>query len=309
MACIRKRRGKWVLDYRDQQGRRHWETVEGNRKAADERLAQRIREVGRGTYQAPHELVDFEALAAAFLQHAKGTTRETTFKDYAGDLRRNISPYFIGRKIRGIRRVDVEAFRAHLLEKGKGTRTVNKCLTLLGQMCRCAMRHEWLDSNPAEGTKLRASSRRSHDLVESNILAPLEVRALLDACDARWRSIVMTAVISGLREANCSGFSGAISIGRRGRSACGARSRAGGSMSPRRRVRAGRSISPRGSSTSFGNVSLLVHRGRTISCSRTARGTRRAPGTYYTGDSTRRYGARVCARSGFMISATPTRAS
>ena len=50
MACIRKRRGKWVLDYRDQQGRRHWETVEGNRKAADELLAQRIREVGRGTY-------------------------------------------------------------------------------------------------------------------------------------------------------------------------------------------------------------------------------------------------------------------
>ena len=31
---------------------------------------------------------------------------------------------------------------------------------------------------------------------------------------------------------------------------------------------------------SFGNVSLLVHRGRTISCSRTARGTRRAPGFY-----------------------------
>ena len=92
MACIRKRRGKWVLDYRDQQGRRHWETAEGNRKAADELLAQRIREVGRGTYQAPHELVDFDALAAAYLQHAKGATRETTFKDYAGDLRRNICP-------------------------------------------------------------------------------------------------------------------------------------------------------------------------------------------------------------------------
>ena len=70
-ACIRKRRGKWVLDYRDQQGRRHWETVEGNRKAADELLAQRIREVGRGTYQAPHELVDFDALAAAFLSTSR----------------------------------------------------------------------------------------------------------------------------------------------------------------------------------------------------------------------------------------------
>ena len=206
MACIRKRRGKWVLDYRDQQGRRHWETVEGNRKAADELLAQRIREVGRGTYQAPHELVDFETLAQAFLQHAKGTTRETTFKDYRGNLIRHLTPYFQGGKIRAVQRTHVEAFRAHLLDRGIGDRTVNKCLTLLGQMYRYAIRHEWLEINPAEGTKLRASSRRSHDLVESNILAPLEIRALLDACDARWRSIVMTAVMSGLREGELLGL-------------------------------------------------------------------------------------------------------
>ncbi|MGH9891151.1 MAG: hypothetical protein ACREA0_04040 [bacterium] len=66
-ACIRKRRGKWVLDYRDQQGRRHWETVEGNRKAADRTLAERVREICRDTYQAPHELIDFDALTQAFL--------------------------------------------------------------------------------------------------------------------------------------------------------------------------------------------------------------------------------------------------
>ncbi len=32
MACIRKRRGKWVIDYRDASGKRRWETAEGNRK-------------------------------------------------------------------------------------------------------------------------------------------------------------------------------------------------------------------------------------------------------------------------------------
>ncbi|MDQ3581677.1 MAG: site-specific integrase [Pseudomonadota bacterium] len=206
MACIRKRRGKWVLDYRDQQGRRHWETVEGNRKAADRVLAERVREISRGTYQAPHELIDFDALAQAFLQHAKGTTRETTFKDYAGNLNRHLMPYFQGRKIREVRRTHVEAFRARLLDKGIGPRTVNKCLTLLGQMCRYAIRHEWLESNPAEGTKLRASSRRSHDLVEANIFTPLEIRALLDACAPRWRTIVMTALMSGLREGELLGL-------------------------------------------------------------------------------------------------------
>jgi hypothetical protein len=44
-ACIRKGRvGKgfrWVLDYRDQQGLRHWKTTEGNRKEAERPLAAR----------------------------------------------------------------------------------------------------------------------------------------------------------------------------------------------------------------------------------------------------------------------------
>jgi hypothetical protein len=35
MACIRKRRGRWCLDYRDQSNRRHWETTKGNRKEAE----------------------------------------------------------------------------------------------------------------------------------------------------------------------------------------------------------------------------------------------------------------------------------
>ncbi|MGH8538704.1 MAG: hypothetical protein ACREXM_20250 [Gammaproteobacteria bacterium] len=85
MACIRKRRGRWVLDYRDQHGIRHVESTKGNRKAAERLLAERVREIGRGTYQAPSEAIDFDALAHAFLQHAKGTTRETTFKDYRGE--------------------------------------------------------------------------------------------------------------------------------------------------------------------------------------------------------------------------------
>jgi len=42
MACIRKRRGKWVIDYRDAMGKRRWETVEGNRKDADDRLSKII---------------------------------------------------------------------------------------------------------------------------------------------------------------------------------------------------------------------------------------------------------------------------
>jgi hypothetical protein len=39
MACVKKRRGKWVVDYRDSGGHRHWET-KNDKKAAQDRLAE-----------------------------------------------------------------------------------------------------------------------------------------------------------------------------------------------------------------------------------------------------------------------------
>ena len=210
MACVRKRRvgkgSRWVLDYRDQQGRRHWETTKGNRKEAEGRLAERVRQIGRGTYRAPAERVSFEDLGEAYLKGAAANVRATTLKDYTCNLTLHLMPYFRGWKIRDIRRADVEAFRAHLLDAGIGPTTVNKCLTLLGALFRYAIRHEYLEANPAEGTKLRASSRRSHNLVEANILAPPEIQALLGAADGRWRIIILTAVLTGLREGELLGL-------------------------------------------------------------------------------------------------------
>ena len=46
MSCVRKRRGKWVIDFYDQLGH-HWETVGTNKKDAEEKLAERSLEVGK----------------------------------------------------------------------------------------------------------------------------------------------------------------------------------------------------------------------------------------------------------------------
>jgi Phage integrase, N-terminal SAM-like domain len=112
MACVRKRRvGKglrWVLDYRDQQGRRHWETTKGNRKEAERLLADRVREISRGTYRRPAERVSFEDLAQKFLKDIEPNVRFTTFKDYRCNLNLHLLPYLSGWKVRDIRRTHVE---------------------------------------------------------------------------------------------------------------------------------------------------------------------------------------------------------
>ena len=50
MACVRKRRDKWVIDFYDQFGKRHWETIGTSKKDAEEELAKRLLDVGKNTY-------------------------------------------------------------------------------------------------------------------------------------------------------------------------------------------------------------------------------------------------------------------
>jgi hypothetical protein len=79
MACVVKRRGKWVLDYRDQHGRRHWETTDGNKKDAELLLAKRLQEVSRGEYQPDREQRTFEELAGAYTEtHIRVNVRAST---------------------------------------------------------------------------------------------------------------------------------------------------------------------------------------------------------------------------------------
>ena len=54
MAIVSRRRGKWVADYRDGTGRRHWETYE-TRRAAEDALAQNVTAVREGRYVSPND--------------------------------------------------------------------------------------------------------------------------------------------------------------------------------------------------------------------------------------------------------------
>ncbi len=49
MACISKRRGKWVVDYRDTSGKRIRETIDGNRDDAKQKLAEVLKDEGQVT--------------------------------------------------------------------------------------------------------------------------------------------------------------------------------------------------------------------------------------------------------------------
>jgi integrase len=136
----------------------------------------------------------------------KVNVRDTTRRDYEGNIRRHLQPHFGSRVIRTITPEAIERFRTDRHQR-TGLRTVNKCLTLLSMMFGYALRHRWVSSNPASMVrKLRPASGPGHDLVEDNILVPAEIGKLLEAADDRSRLIIKTGILSGLREGELLGL-------------------------------------------------------------------------------------------------------
>jgi len=206
MACIRKRRGKWVLDYRDQFGIRHWKTTKGTRKEAEFLLNKIQREINNGEYISDTNQKLFEDLADLYINNIKLSVRATTAKDYERNLRLHLKPYFKGLKIRLINLEMIEKFQSNLLDKGVGIRTINKCLTLLGSILRYAVKHKWLSHNAASFVKKLKTSTSNLELIDNNILTPDEIAKLLDASEGRWKIIIMTAILTGLRQGELLGL-------------------------------------------------------------------------------------------------------
>lgn len=197
---------------------RRWETIKGNKRDAEQRLAQRLPEIGLGEFQAAREQITFDALVSAYLAgHVKVAVRASTRKSYEGLIRLHPAPHFQGRPVRSITVADVEKLRACISaktrtfrsgnEKPVGSRTVNKALTVLSTMLNYALKHRWIAFNPALLVKKVKETRLRADLIDSNILTPEEIRGLLESCEPRWRPIIMAAVYTGLRQGGVAGAS------------------------------------------------------------------------------------------------------
>jgi integrase len=113
MACVRKRRGKYVLDFYDQHGERHWETVGTNKKEAEERLAERLLEVGKARYITPKDRkVSFKEFAEKWLASRGGNIRPSTIAQYDDHVRKHLLPFFGAVKVAEIDVALVEAYSA-----------------------------------------------------------------------------------------------------------------------------------------------------------------------------------------------------
>ena len=213
MACIRKRRGRWVIDFYDQHGKRRWKTLKKGttKKAARGELRAIEDEVSKGAYLPKREIPTFSEVAKEWLEYKKPKIRASTW----GEYERHTKIHFGELKDLKISRVTIatiEKFITKCQEKHKNLSTVRRILVTLNQIMSYAIRHRYTDHNPVRDAE--RPRRTNHDLRESEkkdakvkVLNATQVNALLEATEGqKFRMLFRLAIFSGARQGELLGL-------------------------------------------------------------------------------------------------------
>ncbi len=198
MACIKKRRGKWVVDYRDTEKVRRWLTVDGGREEAELELARIV-----GTGKKPvNRKASFSEWADKWLNgEAKGRLKHSTFLEYEAAFDNHLNPYFGNRRFNKVSRSDVLGFILKKKEAGLSRSTIKNLIAPLKSMYNDAVVDNGAMFNPA--MKLgKHLPEKDTTKIEPNPLNGEEVSHLLNTVREKmphFYPAILCAARTGLR--------------------------------------------------------------------------------------------------------------
>jgi integrase len=208
MACVRKRRGRWVADFRDQHGKRHWETYD-TKKEADDRLADRQIEVREHAYIDATTLPTFAAVAEHWLT-IKRDHPASTYNFWRSHVELHLVPAFGDRRIDRVLAADIERVRNAKRDGTDGhTRlaraTINQLLQTLTAILEYAVSHKYLRSNPGAAVE-RVRVERRTGVTDNVEIDPKEVltaeqagQVIAAAAAGLYRTFITMGLLTGCR--------------------------------------------------------------------------------------------------------------
>ena len=208
----RGRPGRWIVDFRDHDGKRHWETYRTQKEAKDA-LAHRLEQLRKGTYREPAKIPTVKDAATAWLV-AKQDRRPSSVAGDETHVTKHILPEIGGMRLDHVRVATVEQLREKLRQQ-LAPRTVNKILAALSAIFDHAIKHGHTEKNPARvvdrlkldtgqvalGSEAQARRKSGPRVTPDEVPSPEEVVRLLEAAGAgRDRVFFMLATHTGARE-------------------------------------------------------------------------------------------------------------
>jgi integrase len=217
MAIVRKRTwttrdGKektaWLVDYRDQAGKRRFQT-HGRKKDAEAALVGVQGEIKQGIHTPARASITVAEAARLWIGKGELDALErSTLKQYREHVDLHIKPSRIGNeKLARLSTPAIEAFRDDLLRKGSRA-MARKVLTSLKGIIGEAQRRGLVAQNVAQPVRVDVKKRENGKLtVGVDLPSKEEVQKILAAAIGRWRPFFATAVFTGMRSSELRGLS------------------------------------------------------------------------------------------------------
>ena len=210
MACITQRRGRLVIDFYDQNGKRRWKTLPAGitKKKAREELRAIEDQVERRVYLPERKIPLFSEVAKDWLEYKKPKVRITTWEVLEGHTRNHFSE-LNNLKMNRITTVTVEKFITKRQELGMNIGTLRKILVTLGQIFRYAVRHKIIEHNPLADAERPMRGRGNHEDEgkEMRILTPDQIKELLAKVEGqKYKVLFLMAIFTGARQGELLGL-------------------------------------------------------------------------------------------------------
>jgi integrase len=199
MACVKKRRGKWVVDWRDVQGRRHWET-KPDKKSANERLSEVLK--NQGVTLTTDDRTGKEYGEWWLDKIARPTIKGSTYQEYEIVLRKHVYPTLGNHQFSKVTRPMIRDLVAAKKDEGYEQSTIRNIMAPLRGMFFQAIEDGITEKNPAG--RIGKHNKQSKDKPRKKIdpLAREEIQVLLQTALAKrpaWYPLFLCACRTGLR--------------------------------------------------------------------------------------------------------------
>jgi integrase len=201
MASIEKRirngQTTWLARWRDPEGHQHKRTFP-RRVDADRFLTKLAAELLRGDYVDPNDPLTLREYAESW--RMAQVHRASTQAHVETNLRRHVYPYFGQRRLATIRPSEIQSWVSRLT----GTlspATVQVIHGIVAAIFKAAIRDRRVNASPCESTTLPRKLPRE--------VVPLEtavVEGLVDAVPLRYRTLIVLAAGTGMRQGECFGL-------------------------------------------------------------------------------------------------------
>jgi integrase len=202
-------RTAWLVDYRDAEGHRRFETFE-RKKDADARAAKVAVRIEEGVHVAASKSPTVKQAGEDWIKAAEKRLERATVLQYRELFNLHIVPFLGSVKLSKLAPADIRRFKDRLHDEGRSPAMVRKAASALGSLIADAVELGQAARNPVrELSRNKKQNGDRHEAkleVAKDIPTTDEIRAILASARGRWRPLLLTAAYTGLRASELRGL-------------------------------------------------------------------------------------------------------